>query len=84
MLPQPLIDRRLAMCTLFTVPSLWLIAECSAASATNLEWFVTQFCHERYRRRRGVSIYEICNEIVTPHFRRAAQTSSFIPSPFRI
>jgi L-xylulokinase len=65
-LPQPLIDRRLAMCTLFTVPSLWLIAECSATSATNLEWFVTQFCHEEalQAQARGVSIYEICNEIV--------------------
>lgn len=65
-MPEPLVDRRLAMCTLFTVPGLWLIAECSATSATNLEWFVNQFCHEEAQeaKRRNVSVYEVCNEIV--------------------
>ncbi len=63
---QPLIDESLFMCTLFAVPGLWLVTEASATSATNLEWFVTRFCHEEAATaaERGISVYEVCNEIV--------------------
>jgi L-xylulokinase len=63
---QPLVDERLLMCTLFAVPGLWLVTDSSATSATNLEWFVTQFCHEEKAAaaERGISVYEVCNEIV--------------------
>lgn len=54
------------MCTLFTVPGLWLLTDASATSATNLEWFVNNFCHEEKleAQARGISVYEVCNEKV--------------------
>ncbi len=63
---QPLLDKRLLMCTLFAVPGFWLVTDSSATSATNLEWFVSQFCYEETTTAaaRGVSVYEVCNEIV--------------------
>ncbi len=63
---EPLVDERLSLCNLFAVPGLWLVADFSAASATNLEWFVTQFCQEEKAAAdaRGISVYEVCNEIV--------------------
>jgi L-xylulokinase len=62
----PIIDKRLFMCNLFTMPDLWLISECSPTSATNLEWFVNQSCGDERAeaKRRGVSVYDICNEEV--------------------
>ncbi len=38
----------------------------SATSATNLEWFVTNFCSEEKQeaQARGISVYEVCNEKV--------------------
>lgn len=38
--------------------------ESSATSATNLEWFVREFCHPESieAERRGLSVYEVCNE----------------------
>jgi L-xylulokinase len=63
---QPLLDERILMCTLFAVPGLWLATDSSATSATNLEWFVSNFCYEEKLAAdaRGVSVYEVCNEIV--------------------
>jgi L-xylulokinase len=63
---EPLLDDRLFMCNLFTVPGLWLVSDCSATSATNLEWFVNNFCHEEKLEadQRGISVYEVCNERV--------------------
>jgi L-xylulokinase len=63
---EPLVDESLFMCTLFAVPGLWLVTDASATSATNLEWFVTQFCYEEKvaAAERGISVYEVCNEIV--------------------
>jgi L-xylulokinase len=63
---QPLVDERILMCTLFAVPGFWLTTDSSATSATNLEWFVTNFCHEEsaVAAARGISVYQVCNEIV--------------------
>jgi L-xylulokinase len=64
--PEPIVDERLFMCNLFAVPGLWLVSECSATSATNLEWFVNNFCAEEKAEAeaRGISVYEVCNELV--------------------
>jgi L-xylulokinase len=61
-----IVDPNIFMSTVFAVPDLWLTLEASATSATNLEWFVTQFCakEEIEAEKRGVSVYEICNEMV--------------------
>jgi L-xylulokinase len=62
----PIVDPNLFMTTLFAAPGRWLTIDGSATSATNLEWFVTQFCGEERAEAaaRGVSVYDICNEIV--------------------
>lgn len=62
----PIVDSSLFMTTLFAEPGLYLTIEGSATSATNLEWFVNQCCGDERAeaRRRGVSVYEVCNEEV--------------------
>jgi L-xylulokinase len=54
------------MTTCYAVPELWLTTEASATSATNLEWYVNQFCgEERLKaRERGISVYDLCSELV--------------------
>ena len=63
---DPIVDPALFMTSIYTVPDLWLTIEASATSATNLEWFVTQFCAEEKAEadKRGISVYEVCSEIV--------------------
>ncbi len=63
---DPIVHPALFMTTIFTVPNLWLTVEASATSATNLEWFVTQFCAEEkaMAAERGISVYDVCSEIV--------------------
>lgn len=63
---EALIDPNIFMTTLFASPGYFLSTEASATSATNLEWFVAQCCgDERMEaQKRGVSVYEICNEKV--------------------
>ena len=63
---EPIVDPSLFMTTLFADPGLFMTIEGSATSATNLEWFVNQCCGDERAeaKRRGVSVYEICNEEV--------------------
>jgi L-xylulokinase len=63
---KPIVSRDIFMTTIFADPEYWLTIEASATSATNLEWFVNQFCAEERLEagRRGVSVYEVCNEVV--------------------
>jgi L-xylulokinase len=63
---KPIVDPSLFMTTLFAEPGLYLTIEGSATSATNLEWFVIQCCGDERAeaKRRGVSVYEVCNEEV--------------------
>ena len=63
---EPIIDKRLYQCSLYAVPGMWLTIEASAASATNLEWFVNNFCYEERQeaQARGISVYDVCNEKV--------------------
>jgi L-xylulokinase len=63
---DPLVDPNLFMTTIFADPALFLTIEASPTSATNLEWFVAQCCGDERAeaRRRGISVYEVCNEEV--------------------
>ncbi len=63
---DPIVDPTLFMTSIYTVPDLWLTIEASATSATNLEWFVTQFCAEEKAAadKRGISVYDVCSELV--------------------
>ena len=62
----PIVDPSLFMTTIFAEPDLFLTIEGSATSATNLEWFVNQFCGDERAeaKRRGISVYEVCSEEV--------------------
>lgn len=48
------------------VPGYFLIMEASATSASNLEWFVTQFFQAEQERLKatGGSVYDLCNDLV--------------------
>lgn len=63
---DPIVDPGIFMTTIFADPELFITIEGSATSATNLEWFVNQFCGEERveAQRRGVSVYEVCSEEV--------------------
>lgn len=63
---DPIVDPGLFMTTIFAEPDLFLTIEGSATSATNLEWFVNQFCGDERAeaKRRGISVYEVCSEEV--------------------
>ena len=63
---DPIVDPDLFMTTIFADPDLFLTIEGSATSATNLEWFVNQFCanEQAEAKSRGISVYEVCNEVV--------------------
>jgi L-xylulokinase len=63
---RPIVDRQIFLTSLFAVPGMWLTLEASATSATNLEWFVSNFCAEEKAeaKARGISVYEVCNERV--------------------
>lgn len=58
-------DHTLFMNSIYT-PDAFMAIEASATSATNLEWFVNNFCaeEEAQAKKRGISVYQICNEIV--------------------
>ncbi|MEQ8676792.1 MAG: FGGY-family carbohydrate kinase [Aggregatilineales bacterium] len=62
---KPIDDKQLFMNSIYTQKTNMVI-EASATSASNLEWFVKNFCADEQleARERGISVYEICNEKV--------------------
>lgn len=83
---QVIVDRPIASHNLFLMspfadPRFWIAMEGSATSAANLEWFVKHFCAEEHREaeRRGISVYEVCNEMVA---QIPAESSTVIFHPF--
>lgn len=65
-LDAPIFTHDLFLVSPFSDDRSWLATEGSATSAANLEWFVKHFCSEERQlaAQRGVSVYEVCNEIV--------------------
>jgi L-xylulokinase len=63
---DPIVDPAIFMTTIFADVDFFITIEGSATSATNLEWFVKQCCGDERAEanRRGVSVYDICNEEV--------------------
>ena len=63
---EPIVDPAIFMTTIFADADSFITIEGSATSATNLEWFVNQCCGDERAeaKRRGVSVYDICNEEV--------------------
>ncbi len=63
---QPVVSKSLFMTSLYCIPGYWLTTEASATSASNLEWFVTEFLGDDHSRNAegDNSVYDRCNDWV--------------------
>ena len=63
-LEKPVIHPEVVITSSYCVPNRWYICDASPSSATNLDWFVDQFCHweKKEAQKRGVSPFDIVNE----------------------
>ena len=61
----PVVDD-IYMTSCFSIPGYYLMLEGSATSASNLEWFVTQFfgAEKEKAQGQGRSVYDVCNDLV--------------------
>jgi L-xylulokinase len=66
---KPIIDRDVFMTSCYSIDGYYLVLEGSATSASNLEWFVTQFFEgdKELLKIKGMtkSIYDHCSELVS-------------------
>ncbi len=62
----PVVDPDVFMTSCFSIPGFYLMLEGSATSASNLEWFVTEFfgTEKEKAEAEGRSVYDVCNELV--------------------
>ncbi|MDV3429666.1 MAG: carbohydrate kinase [Bacillota bacterium] len=63
---KPIVSENLFMTSLYCMDGYWLVTEGSATSASNLEWFVTEFMNEEKNlsKKSNKSVYEFANELV--------------------
>jgi L-xylulokinase len=62
---EPLIDKDLFMTSCYSMPGWYLMLEGSPTSASNLEWFVTEFLRPEFEAKGvGGSVYAACDEMV--------------------
>jgi len=63
---KPVVDG-VFMTSCYSIPGHYLMLEGSATSASNLEWFITEFfqADKDLMAKQGKSIYDLCNELVT-------------------
>jgi L-xylulokinase len=64
--PVPVVSKDVFMTSIFADKKQWLVLEGSATSASNLEWFVSEFMEEERKAAdaSGKSVYQICDEAV--------------------
>jgi len=64
---KPVIDEDVFMTSCYSIPGYYLMLEGSATSASNLEWFITQFfqAERDLEKKKGGSVYDLCNELVS-------------------
>jgi L-xylulokinase len=76
----PVVSKALFMTSIYCMPGYWLVLEGSATSASNLEWFVTEFFGEERKQSeaQGSSVYDLCNKLVASTSPEDAQVI-FIP-----
>lgn len=60
---KPVTDGSIAMNSLYAIPGYYLIEECSATSAGNLEWFL-ETCMENEKLPEGKRLYQYADELV--------------------
>jgi len=58
---RPIMDRSVKMNSLYCLPDMYLVEECSPTSASNQEWFVNSFLKEAAGGRR---LYAVADEMV--------------------
>jgi L-xylulokinase len=63
---KPVVDEDVFMTSCYSIPDYYLMLEGSATSASNLEWFVTQFfeAERDLAKKQGKSVYDLCNDLV--------------------
>ncbi|HPD13811.1 MAG TPA: FGGY-family carbohydrate kinase [Planctomycetota bacterium] len=63
---KPVVSPEVFMTSCYAIPGYFLILEGSATSASNLEWFVTEFfgAEKALAAKQGRSVYDLCNELV--------------------
>lgn len=78
---QPVVSKSLFMTSLYCMPGYWLTTEASATSASNLEWFVTEFLEDNKALAADAekSVYDHCNDLVASV---APEDSQIIFLPF--
>lgn len=64
--PQPIVASEFFSTTVFSRPGYWLMLEGSPTSASNLEWFVSEFLKEERKiaKANNASVYDVCNRAV--------------------
>jgi L-xylulokinase len=77
---EPVVSSDVFMTTRYAVPGYFLVLEGSATSASNLEWFVSEFfqAERALADRQGQSVYDICNACVA-ETRPEESTAVFLP-----
>lgn len=60
---QPVTDGSIAMNSLYAIPGYYLVEECSATSAGNLEWYISQ-CMANEPVPEGEHVYDVINRLV--------------------
>ena len=63
---KPVVSPDVFMTSCYSIPGYYLMLEGSATSASNLEWFVTEFfgAEKREAERAGRSVWDVCNTLV--------------------
>jgi L-xylulokinase len=63
---KPVVDEDVFMTSCYSIPGYYLMLEGSATSASNLEWFVTEFfgAEKEKAAAAGRSVYDLCNDLV--------------------
>lgn len=63
---EPIISKEFFSTTKYAVDGYWLMLEGSPTSASNLEWFVSEFLQEEksIAQQTGKSVYSLCNDAV--------------------
>jgi L-xylulokinase len=62
----PIVAKEFFSTTVFSRPGYWLMLEGSPTSASNLEWFVSEFLQEERKlaKAAGLSVYDLCNNAI--------------------
>ena len=78
---SPVVSQDVFMTSCYSIPGYYLMLEGSPTSASNLEWFVSQFFEPNRGDNVGENqnVYDLCNELVA---RTAPQDSGILFLPF--